>query len=107
MPSSTHVATLSALPPRRELPERPDAAARRGRSIGRRNASARDGCGNGGSHAPWGYKRRISELGALEPRSKQFRHQFRRAVSYLAYEAAVLRPVDVNVADVLLDLTHG
>ena len=57
--------------------------------------------------APWAYKRRISELGPLEPRSKQYRHQFRRAVGYLAYEAAVLRPVDVNVADVLLELTHG
>ena len=107
MPSSSLVDVLSAMPPQRELPERPDAAARRGSSIGRRNASACNGCGNGGSPAPWGYKRRISELGPLEPRSNQYRHQFRRAVGYLAYEAAVLRPVDVNVADILLELTHG
>jgi hypothetical protein len=105
MPSSSILDALSAMRPQRELPERPDAAARRGSSIGRRNASACNGCGNGGSPAPWGYKRRISELGPLEPRSKQYRHQYRRAVGYLAYDAAVLRPVDVNVADVLLELT--
>jgi hypothetical protein len=28
-------------------------------------------------------------------------------VSYLAYDAAELRPVDVSVADILIDLTHG
>lgn len=107
MPSFSRTDTRSALPLQRELSERPDAAARRGTSIGRRNAHACDGCGNGGSPPPWDYRRRISELGPLEPRSKQYRHQFRRAVGYLAYDAGVLRPVDVNVADVLLDLTHG
>jgi hypothetical protein len=107
MPSSRFVQTLTALPPLREPPERPDAAARRGRSIGRRNANVCDGCGNGGTPPPYGYRRRISELGPLEQRSKQYRHQFRRAVGYLAYDAARLGVVDVAVADVLLDLTHG
>lgn len=107
MPSYRSADTHSALPPLRDLPERPDAAARRGSSAGRRNASAGNGCGNGGSPPPWAYQRRISELGPPESRSKQFRHQHRRAVAYLAYEAAALRPIDVNVADVLLDFTHG
>ena len=95
------------LPPLRSAPERPDAAARRGRSIGSRNSSARNGCGNGGSPPPFAYRRRIDELGQLERRSKQYRHQFRRAVAFLAYDAAQLLPVDVAVADVLLDVTHG
>ena len=69
-------------------PERPDAAARRGSSIGKRNSSARNGCGNGGTPPPFAYRRRIDELGPLEKRSKQYRHQFRRAVAFLAYDAA-------------------
>ena len=40
-------------------------------------------------------------------RSKQYRHQYRRAVAFLAYDAAQLLPIDVAVADVLLDVTHG
>jgi hypothetical protein len=107
MPSPSALDTLSPLPPRREPPPCPDAAARRGTSIGRRNASACNGCGNGGTPPPFGYRRRISELGPAEQRTKQYRQQFRRAVAYLAYDAAILRPVDVAVADILIDLTHG
>jgi len=95
------------LPPLRSAPERPNAAARRGGSIGNRNSSARDGCGNGGSPPPFAYRRRIDELGPLERRSKQYRHQYRRAVGFLAYDAAQLLPIDVAVADVLLEITHG
>jgi hypothetical protein len=95
------------LPPLRSAPQRPDAAARRGSSIGERNSGARNGCGNGGTPPPWAYRRRIDELGPLETRSKQYRHQYRRAVAYLAYDAAQLYPIDVAVADVLLDVTHG
>ena len=95
------------LPPLRATPERPDAAARRGSSIGKRNASARNGCGNGGTPPPYAYRRRIDELGPLEKRNKQYRHQCRRAVAFVAYDAAQLYPIDVAVADVLLDVTHG
>jgi hypothetical protein len=99
--------SVDTMPPLRTGPERPDAAARRGSSIGQRNSSARNGCGNGGTPPPFAYRRRIDELGPLETRSKQYRHQYRRAVAFLAYDAAQLSPVDVAVADVLLDVTHG
>src|SRR4051812_21206741 len=75
------------LPPLRTAAERPDAAARRGSSIGNRNSSARNGCGNGGTPPPFAYRRRIDELGPLEQRSRQYRHQYRRAVAFLAYDA--------------------
>src|SRR5215207_8950471 len=87
------------LPPLRSAPERPDAAARRGSSIGKRNSSARNGCGNGGTPPPFAYRRRIDELGPLDKRDKQYRHQFRRAVAFLAYDAAQLSPIDLDVAD--------
>src|SRR3954471_12271943 len=61
------------LPQLRVAPERPDAAARRGSSIGKRNSRARNGCGNGGTPPPFAYRRRIDELGPLERRSKQYR----------------------------------
>src|SRR4051812_46559449 len=86
------------LPPLRSVPRRPDAAARRGSSIGNRNAGARNGCGNGGSPPPFAYRRRIDELGPLDKRTKQYRHQYRRAVAFLAYDAAQLLPIDVAVA---------
>jgi hypothetical protein len=95
------------LPPLRATPARPDAAARRGGSIGKRNASARNGSGNGGTPPPFAYRRRIDELGPLENRNKQYRHPCRRAVAFVAYDAAQLYPIAVAVADILLDVTHG
>lgn len=90
----------------RLLPDRPDAAVRRGRSVGLRNAGVCNSRGNGGSQAPWQYQRRISTMGRLEPRTKQYRAQYTAAVSHQLF-AGVLRSTDLSVAHVLVDMTLG
>lgn len=90
----------------RSLPDCPDAASRRGRSLGRRNAGAGNGLGNGGVAAPWHYQRRISTMGPLEPRAKQYRAQYTSAVSHQLL-AGEIRSVDVATAHVLIDMTLG
>jgi hypothetical protein len=55
---------------------------------------------------PWHYERRISTLGPCDGRSKQFRGQYEAAVRHQLL-AGVLHDVDVTVASLFIDWTHG
>ncbi len=102
--TSTNTSTDTTGP--RALPIRPDAAQRRGCSIGLRNASAGNSHGNGGSAAPWAYQRRISTMGRLGPRNKQFRAQYVAALEHQQF-AGILHRSDPSVAHVMINMTLG